>query len=403
MNPSIEVAELSSVLVEQRNKLERYIEFLARDANNEKLFLDTLALALEIGELNFASQLIARTNETVMQSDVFDAHAGYLFLALGDYKKALAYLSSAVSKGLENSVIIYNMANCYFHLQDFEKALNLLGAIPQVGNPLPIEHMILKARLLHYNDDLVEAIQHLQELIQIHGFQAEAAGLLSLIMFESNSNYTVALDLADKALQDNPLLIEALLARISLNLERGNYVQAESDAFTATQHYPEVGRAWASLAQVHFNNLQFDLCKESAQNAVHFMTNHIGSWHLLAWANIMLGDFDNGLKVFKESYALDQRFAETHGGLAASYAHLKQTHLAEKHIKIAQKLNPQGFAAIYAQMILLNNDNNTVAAQALFEKSINQSNAQIGATPKSLIEKRLFELSGNLSKKEKLH
>jgi tetratricopeptide (TPR) repeat protein len=282
-------------------------------------------------------------------------------------------------------------------------ALNTLHSIPQNEQPFFVGHMLLKARLLHHVDDMAGAIQQLQILLRDHGFHAEAAGLLSLIMFESGENVSTALDFADKALHDNPLLIEALLARISLNLEVGNYIQAESDAITATQHHPEVGRVWASLAQVYFNNLQFDLCKNAGEKAVHYMTDHIGTWHLLGWSHIMLGDYDSALKIFKDSYELDHRFAETHGGLAAAYAHLKQIHVAEKHIKLAQKLNPEGFAAIYAQMVLLNNDNNSNAAQALFEQAIHKSNTQIGTTPKSLIDRRLFELSGNMSNKENVH
>ena len=123
------------------------------------------------------------------------------------------------------------------------------------------------------------------------------------------------------------------------------------------------------------------------------MPNHIGTWHLLAWTHLMKNNIDQAKDAFDKAYDLDRNFGETHGGLASIYALQGNKELAEKHIKIANRLDPLGFSSIYAQMVLLNLDGRPQEAQNLFEKVKNTEHEVLGTTPNKLIETRLAELA----------
>lgn len=387
----------------QKEKLDRYVRFLEMDPANHNLVLDALALAISIGEIEVAEKIVTSVENSFSDDPVFTAHAGYLFMLKQDFDRSLEFYGMALAAGNREPVIFFNMATCYLYLKEYQLSLDTLNADSAVKAQLPAEYLLLSARLLHHLDDMKGAIRDLKTLLQDCGWNPEAAGLLSLILFEAGLEPQYALKLANDSLHDNPTLLEALLARISLNLENGEFVQALTDGETATQFHPTSGRAWASLSQVHFNNFHFELAKTAAQSAVKFMNNHIGTWHILAWAHIMLGEFDDALWAFKESYKLDDRFAETHGGLAAVYAHQNQLHLANKHLKIAQKLNPDGFAAVYAKFMIMKANKQDTEAANYFEQSTQVFNAQIGSTPKKLMDKRLAQLLGGQQVSKKLH
>jgi tetratricopeptide (TPR) repeat protein len=398
-----QIINTSEQLQEKHQKLNRYLSFLSQDADNISLLLDTLKLAIELGEVKAADALVGEHQESCKSNADFNSLAGHVKLALGLYDDAIERLTTAISQGSTDPSTYLNLAHAYHFFNKPDLALPILRDHNELAELFPSIYHVLYARVLHFTDAPELAIKQLEKFHANNETTAESAGLLSLILFEQNDQTGEALKLANDALAKNPKAIEALVARTSLYLESGHYEQALMDIQNAVELYPKNGRAWSSLAQVEFNNFNFVGAKEAAAKAVIYMDNHIGTWHLLGWAHLMLNELPDALNAFEKAYDLDRTFAETHGGLAAVHAHMGETKLANNHIKLADKLDPEGLASTYAKMVLLNRNNESQKANALFNSITNKHNTRLGNSPRNLIEKRLYELSQLQTKSKNLH
>ena len=398
-----QTSQLSDERQENLQRLNRYISFLSQDRNNVSLLIDTIRLAIDLGEIKISETLISEHKEGLKNNSAFNALAGHVMLASGRVRESVDFLMSALNEGENDLSIFMNLAYAYFVLREYEQTLSILDKHIDLVELFPSIYYVLYARILHIIDKPEHAIDMLEKFHAENQITSESAGLLSLILFEQNQQTEKALNLANEALIKNPKTIEALIARTSLYLDTGHYEQALIDIQQATKFHPESGRAWSSLAQVEFNNLNFEAARNAATIAVIYMTDHIGTWHLLGWAHLMLGELDEALSAFEKSYDLDRRFAETHGGLAAVYAHMNQVKKANQHIKMADRLDSNGFASTYAKIVLFSKNNETEKANSLFDAAKNKFNPQINNTPQNLIQKRLYELSKRKLEDKTIH
>jgi Tfp pilus assembly protein PilF len=97
------------------------------------------------------------------------------------------------------------------------------------------------------------------------------------------------------------------------------------------------------------------------------MPDHIGTWHALAWCQLLEGDLAGAKRSFDKAFALDRTFGETHGGFALVHALRSERKEAEESIKRATRLDPQGRSARYAKSVLLLDDGQVDEARKLID------------------------------------
>ncbi|WP_170866243.1 tetratricopeptide repeat protein [Pseudomonas sp. NFACC24-1] len=150
--------------------------------------------------------------------------------------------------------------------------------------------------------------------------------------------------------------------------------------------HPECGRAWSGLARLEFNELEFDAAEEHLKTAVKFMPDHIGTWHLLAWIYILRGDSIQARRALDCSYALDRNFGETHGGLAIVDILEGMTERAQKGIRRALKLKPDGLSARYAEALLLQQAGHPEKAAQVIDQVLDRTRPDSSDTGRVLME-----------------
>lgn len=217
-------------------------------------------------------------------------------------------------------------------------------------------------------------------------------GLLSLI-YADEEKEDEARNLAKECLDSSPDNFNALLARATLDMASQRYENAYSDLQKATTILPESGRAWSSLGLIDFHNFRFEEAESSLLKAVAYIPDHIGSWHILGWIYLMKDNITKAQEAFESAYAIDPTFGESHGALASIYALQGEKQKAEHHIRLAEKLSPDGANQIYANMVLLSNEGKTNEAASLFEEVKKRHNDKLGTSLETLIQLRLAELS----------
>lgn len=388
---------------DQQQKLARYLSFLEHDPENTHLLMDCLQLALSLQAWEQATALIDKGMPSLSDSAQFLGLAGHVFLALKEYDRALTLLTQSLSINPSDAVVLFNTAQCHYYLNQFSVARDILEKNTLLAESFTESYRLLYARLLYQLDDSLAAITQLDLLHSAHEATAESAGLLSLLLFEEGTDNEKAMIMANKSLAKNPKALEALLARTSLHMDLREYDLAFRDIQHALDHYPRCGRAWSSMALIEFNNLKFESARDTAQKAVTYMDDHIGTWHLLGWAHLMLNELPEALIAFQKSYDIDRRFANTHGGLASVYAHMGEIKLANNHIKLADRLDPDGLASVYAKMVLHNKNNKPEEAQRLLAAVKMMPFDASGKTRQQAIDLRIQELSAQNTDKKNIH
>jgi len=388
---------------EQQQKLARYLSFLEYDPENTNLLIDCLQLALNLQAWDEATRLIDKGMPLLSESAQFLGLAGHVFLALKTYDRARELLTHALHITPNDPVVLMNAAHCHYYLDEHSAARTLLESNSHLAEDFPDSYYLLYARVLCQLDDALAAIAQLDKLHSIREASAESAGLLSLLLFEEAADSEKAMTMANIALSKNPKSLEALISRTSLHMDLREYDLAFRDIQHALDAYPRSGRAWSSMALVEFNNLKFESARDAAQNAVTYMTDHIGTWHLLGWAHLMLNELPEALIAFQKSYDIDRRFANTHGGLASVYAHMGEIKLANNHIKLADRLDPDGLASAYAKIVLHNKNNKPEEAQHILNKVKMMPHGNTGKTRQEAIDLRIQELLAQNTDKKNIH
>ncbi len=97
------------------------------------------------------------------------------------------------------------------------------------------------------------------------------------------------------------------------------------------------------------------------------MPEHIGSWHVLAWIQLLQGELVAAERAFERSMTLDRNFSETHGGLAVIAALQGREEEARTSLKRALRLDPQSMSAQCARIVLLRRDGKHDEAKAVLD------------------------------------
>src|SRR3546814_7885060 len=98
------------------------------------------------------------------------------------------------------------------------------------------------------------------------------------------------------------------------------------------------------------------------------MPDHIGTWHALAWTQLLLGDIDAAEASYRSAYALDHNVGDSHGGLALVAVLRGDLDAAGQGIKRALRLDPQAMTARYAKTLLLEAQGDQSGSEALMHE-----------------------------------
>ena len=100
----------------------------------------------------------------------------------------------------------------------------------------------------------------------------------------------------------------------------------------------------------------------------------------MAWNQIVTNNIAGAKASFLIALELDRNFAETHGGLAV-IAVLEGRHQeAEQEIKVALKLDPQCFSALYARTLLMSRAGHGKVAVKMIEGVLTSTPVPGGGT-----------------------
>lgn len=370
-----------------QERLQRLLQFLDYDPNNVNLLLQTLELAIESGNASTADTLVAHVDSHGINVPEVHAQLAHLLLLMGSFAAAAKRGDKAIQAGIDHPVVIYNTAVAHFYSEAFIEADTLLGRLTPLDD-CSRDALCLHARTLHHLEQPLDAATLAERALAENPGDIELMGLLALLRYESDDN-TAALDLAYEVLAEDPNQLDALIACASANFELGRIEPARKAWHHTTEVHPDCGRAWSGLGLLEFNEMELEQAKIHLTLAVKYMPNHIGTWHLLAWVYILENNSLEARAALNASLELDRNFAETHGGLAVVDVMDGHEDSARLSMRRAMKLNTQGFAVYFAELLLLKRAGKDAEADALVNRVLDSVGPNNTLSGRKLVEQWL--------------
>lgn len=362
--------------------------FADQDPTNLVLLCDLLDELLTEGRPEEASARLRAAPVGLQTLPAVQFRAARCSLQRADFAGAIALLEP-LANGVEVPAgVVHDLAYAQFSLGLFDEALQTLATSCATGED-GVAVSLLKARVLYYQKHYAAALAVLEPL-SAGSRMAEVHGLRALLLLDTGETTRAAAEAA-LALESDPSQHEAAIVAGTVALwERRVDVSQEIFQHVLTQH-PRSGRALLGLGQSWMLRGDVAAARVTLERAAVELANHLGTWHALAWCQLLEGDLAGAKRSFDSAFAVDRTFGETHGGLALVHALCGERKEAEESIKRAVRLAPDGSSARYAQSVLLLDDGQPAAAEKIIDGILAQSSTLPVAVPKDFIF-RLREL-----------
>ncbi len=330
-------------------QLERSEAYLAADPGNTDLLARVIDLSLATGAVERADSHVHAALARYPGDAFFRARLGNLHLARQEWDAA-GELFEALLASEPHPHLAYNLAVAR-QMQglhgDVVAALSTYGESDQLS-PGALTVLIRSLQHLRQHDVAIALVgMHESRCAGDPQFLAAAA---LVYLDEGLLEHAERLSNAALALGQRPL--EALVVGGSLALARTDSAAAADCFREALARNATEGRSWLGLGLASLLERDPVVAQGQLENAVTYMPEHIGSWHVLAWCKVFRQELAGAEADFRTALELDRNFGESHGGMAVVQAMQGLRSAAEASIERALGLDRDSLSARYAQMVL---------------------------------------------------
>jgi tetratricopeptide (TPR) repeat protein len=337
--------------------------FLRVDPGNVALTCDLVDAQLSLGDVASADAVLASLRPELLAQPGIRFRRARAALIGGRYAEASGHLETLIAEGHENPALWHDLAFCQLCEHRFDDAeATLAQSAQRFGTSA--DALVVSARIATMRGDYTGAAALVEQALAMVPEHATALGLRALISLD-RADTDAAAQQALQCLARYPNQHEALLAAGSAAMAKIDIATAESHFLPALARHPNSGRALSGQAQVLMVRNDLAGAQQMLERAVVAMPDHIGTWHLHAWASLLQGQIDKAEASYQRAYELDRNFAESHGGLALVQAITGRAQEADLGVRRALRLNPECATALYAKSILLDDAGRHDEAQAL--------------------------------------
>ncbi|RQP26683.1 tetratricopeptide repeat protein [Piscinibacter terrae] len=332
---------------------DRLLVMLRSDPANESLLQECMATAFAEKRPALGREAIEVARQAGVGASLLDYLRAQVFMNEHRWPEAISLvnglLSSTDMPPANRATALFTLGLALFHSGSFTAAAESFERGLQISPDQPSVLPWL-LRSLHQSGDPAAACEAWR-LAPDSVRSAEAAGVAGLAFFDTNDHEQAAA-LAAACLAQHPDCIEALVVKAADDLLRGDAAAASPMLERAVALNPGDGRVWSTFATAQLARGDVDGALAAYERATQTFTEHIGTWSGMAWAHIIRRDFASARRCLERAMAIDDRFGETHGGLAVICALQDQREEAGRLIVTARRLDPEGFAWRYAQALL---------------------------------------------------
>jgi len=337
-------------------RLSRLQGYLAGDANNAQLLGDVADLQLQLALWADAKATLAR----LLALAPADATARYRLAvaerASSNAAAAQPLLAGLVAEGHSHPAVLQELARCEAQLGHWAAVQQALTTVDAAA--LPVDEAdavrLLRVRALHHQGDLQAALAEAEAWRSARGADLPTLGLAAMATLHLDAEQldSAAALVASAAPEQLAGNAELATAAGFIELSRGHASAAEALLSQSARQQPSLGRAHLGLGLTAAYAGDLPRAIEALKAATAATPSHLGSWHALAWMQMLNQDFADAEASLRAALDQDANFGETHGGLALLAALRGDREAAEAHVRTGVRLDPQGVNVTVARVAL---------------------------------------------------
>lgn len=278
----------------------------------------------------------------------------------------------------------YGLALCAYIDSDYQTSKQLLmNALEAGASQLAVDMKFLMAKNLQKSGEFAQAYEMILEVLN-YQCAAEILGCAAILAFKIDK-LEESLYFADNALRLAPLQEEALLAKASCLCAKKDFEHARNQALMGVSLFSTNGQFWLLLSKTQLVRRQIDEAYSSINQALSYLPEEIGVWHIKGWCELLLGEISQAKSSFQKALNLNRNYSENHGGMAIVYAQLGDLKNADHCLQVALRLDRNCVSARYACSILARQHGNKAKSEELLQEVFELESHISGVTYKQLI------------------
>jgi tetratricopeptide (TPR) repeat protein len=347
------------------------LRFLDQDPQNLSLLADTASAAATDGAHDLAAALLDRHEAIAPLPPALLNQRGLIAIAQQRFGDAQAVFETLRDQE-DDPALRFNLAWCKAMTGAYRQALDLLDDKSVKTSP---QAPALKIQMLHHLGLYDEGLACGRTLAQTYPGNQALMAALSAFALDAGDSELAAQYAAQAGTQAEGQAVMGLIAL-------GEYHTSQSLTLfeQALQQEPENPRAWLGKGLALLVSQDAKAGAQALDKGATLFSRHIGSWIAAGWAYFVCGDRVAARARFETALALDENFAESHGGLAVLDALDGDSENARKRCEIALRLDRNCMGAVLAKSLLLEQKGHPDMARKIRETAMTQPVGPQGQT-----------------------
>lgn len=344
---------------ETHPRITRLRQYLQSDPNNLALQTDLCDALLDAGETSAAREIVEPALGQHANQPGLQYRLGVIQRRQGQLTEAKTTLTQLLQSGTQADAVLYEAACVHLMLGEPAEAAQLflqLAQSPDYAQTYPDADFFL-LRVLHQDSRVDEALAHGQRVLAAGTSDPRVLGAMATLFIDSGQ-----IDEAGKLLRSIAAQLPADVAPVvaaELESAAGFVALNTEDLTLARSHFQaslnngaDFGRSLLGLGLVEAASGDLPKAQALLQQTVQAMPSHIGSWHTLAWMQLLQDDLDGAQANFTHALDMDPTFGESQGAMALMAA-LRGDHVKAKELsKIGHRLDKNSMNVLAAQLVL---------------------------------------------------
>lgn len=359
-------------LRENESRFRRLLGYLDADPENLNLIADAASAAFDAGNLATVQSLLDRHRDLADLPLMLINLDGLVALRSSRLGDAATAFNTLIAVGVTDPSVRFNRAWVHALQGEHEQALALLDDDAVAVTP---RAAALKVQMLHHLGRIEDALAAGHGLAERFPGNEDLLGALSVVAMDADD-----LPLASYYANQAGGSTDALTTRglVALNEDRADDAMALFDE--ALARHPDAARAWLGKGLGLIATGQVPQGNVALQRGAEIFGDHLGSWIAVGWTQFIAKDLKAARATFEKALALDENFAESHGGLAVLDIAEGNLDGGKRRSEIALRLDRQCFGGMLARMLLHEARGNVVAAQRIWDRALDMPAGADGKT-----------------------
>lgn len=329
----------------------RYESYLSADPENTLLWISLGDLHHQAGHLEQAAACYEKGLELDNHNAIARGRLANVMLTQHRFAGAeQAYRQLIEASENPEPALSHNLGLALYYQKRWPEALEAFQQAKADGLREP-KNLAYIVYCLHHCAQTAEALEAARQWLEAAP-GANTEGYIAMLEMD-HGDMQSAYQHATKVLAQHPANPDAGVVVATWMIEQQQIDRAIDHFKQVVDAEPDNSRGWQGLGLGYLYQQDYAKAIQSLNKALQLAPGNETTLVILGWAELASKDAVKAEHTFRKALEGDRNFGEAHGGLAAALVFQNKLEPAREEIKLAMRLDAQGFGAVFANSVLL--------------------------------------------------